>query len=162
MMGDPGMSNPMSAMHGSGMSGMGGDPREAMMAAMQGGGAGMPIMPGGGDPYGMAHGQGIMAGGMGGVMDPRMAAGMGGGMSGGMGGLMDPRMGRGMAMAGDDSYGMMMQGQGGMAGGIGALMGHRMTGGNPGFDTAMGIIMGGGSRGRRCHRCRAPTETWPS
>ena len=54
-MGHPGMSNPMSAMHGGGM---GGDTREAMMAAMQGGGAGMPGMPGGVNPYGMTHGQG--------------------------------------------------------------------------------------------------------
>jgi hypothetical protein len=70
---------------------MRGDPREAMMAAMQGGGLGMSGMAGGGDPYGM------------------------------------------------------MQGQGGMGGGMG--------GGDAGYDMAMGIIMGGGPRRRRCRRC---------
>jgi hypothetical protein len=160
--------DPMSAMQGggmggiggmAGMGGMGGDPREAMMAAMQGGaagGAGMPGMPGGGDPNGMM-GQGGMGGGMSGMMDPRMT-GMGGGMGSrmgsGMGGMMDPRMAGGMegGLGGSDPY-SMMQGQGGMGGGMVGMMDPRMGGGGSGFDMAMGIIMGGGSRGRRCRRC---------
>ena len=60
---------------------------------------------------------------------------------------MDARMGGGMGgdpMGGGDPYGMM-QSQGGMAG--------VMSGGYPGFDAAMGVMMGGGRRRRRCRRC---------
>jgi hypothetical protein len=70
----------MAQMQGGGMGGgMGGDPREAMMAQMMGGR---------GDPYGMMQGQGGMGGGLGG--DPReleamMAERAMGGMGGGMG-----------------------------------------------------------------------------
>jgi hypothetical protein len=150
--------DPMSAMQGGGIGGMGGDPREAMMAAMQGGGAGaagMPGMPGGCDPYGMMQGQGGTAGGMGGMMDPRMTGsmggGIGGGMSAGMGGMMDSRMAGGMGggLGGSDPY-SMMQGQGGMGGGMVGMMNPRMGVGGSGFDMAMGVIMGGG---RRCRRC---------
>jgi hypothetical protein len=80
--------------------GMGMDPREAMMAQMQGGGMGGGIsgdpreammaqmMGGRGDPYGMMQGQGGTGGGLGG--DPReleamMAERAMGGMGGGMG-----------------------------------------------------------------------------
>lgn len=107
---------------------MGGDPRAAMMAAIQGGGLGgpssMPGMPGGRDPYGMI-GQGGMAEGMGGMMDLRIGGGIGGGMGG------------------DDFYGMM-QGQGGMAGGMG------VTGD---FDMSMGVVMGGERCCRLYRRC---------
>lgn len=170
MISHPGMSDPISTMYEGGMGGMGGDPRESIMGAMQGGRPSMPDRPGGGNPYGMTQGQsgvaggssgsmvdsrmtGSMAEGMGGVMNPRMAAGLGGEMGGGMGGMMDPRIGGGLAVGGRSYYGMMMHGQGGMAGGIGGFMGHCMAGGDSGFDMAMGIIMGGGSRGRRCRRC---------
>jgi hypothetical protein len=70
----------MAQMQGGGMGGgMGGDPREAMMAQMMGGR---------GDPYGMMQGQGGTGGGLGG--DPReleamMAERAMGGMGGGMG-----------------------------------------------------------------------------
>jgi hypothetical protein len=70
----------MAQMQGGGMGGgMGGDPREAMMAQMMGGR---------GDPYGMMQGQGVTGGGLGG--DPReleamMAERAMGGMGGGMG-----------------------------------------------------------------------------
>jgi hypothetical protein len=111
--------------------GMGMDPRQAMMAQMQGGG---------------------MGGGMGG--DPReamMARMQGGGMGGGMGG--DPReaMMAQMQGGGGDPYGMM-QGQGGMGGGMGgdpreleAMMAERAMGG-----------MGGRMRGPRRRRMRRP------
>jgi hypothetical protein len=82
----------MAQMQGGGMGGgMGGDPREAMMAQMQGGG---------GDPYGMMQGQGGMGGGMGGdpreleaMMAERAMGGMGG-MSGRMRGPRRRRMRR--------------------------------------------------------------------
>lgn len=59
--------------------------------------------------------------------------------------MIDPRMG-------GDPYGML-QGHGGMAGGMGGMMDYGLAGGNSGFDTAMGIILGGGSRRGRCRRC---------
>jgi hypothetical protein len=107
--------------------GMGMDPREAMMAQMQGGGMG-------GDPR-----------------QAMMAQMQGGGMGGGMGGDAREAMMAQMMGGRGDPYGMM-QGQSGMGGGLGgdpreleAMMAERAMGG-------MGGGMGRGPRRRRMRR----------